>query len=149
MSEEFNIYEFGKMFDAAMSSDNPSVKKALRNFMMICAMVHAEDDATSKDAGPFQQVFHRLDELERRINNIDYSKTSDYGQYKKSYDSTWATGSPYTTGTGASSIPYSGTMTQYNGVNISSDTVTWNRSVKEIEDELGRQLLTLMNKGQV
>jgi hypothetical protein len=45
--EDFDVREFAKMFDAALASDNLAVKKALRNFMMIAAIVHAQKKAKS------------------------------------------------------------------------------------------------------
>jgi hypothetical protein len=53
--EQFDITEFARMFDAALASDNPSVQKALRNFMMVAAIVHAQED-DERQMGPLETL---------------------------------------------------------------------------------------------
>ena len=91
--EQFDLKEFAQMFDAALASDNPAVKKALRNFMMIAAI--AESDI-ERDRGPFQQLFERLDSLEQEHHHLKQKlEHMIYEQdYKKSRRNTYV-GEPY------------------------------------------------------
>ena len=93
--EDFDVREFAKMFDAALASDNSSVKKALRNFMMISAIVHAEE-GEERLMGPFQQLFERLDSLEQEHHHLKQKlEHMIYEQdYKKSRRNTYV-GEPY------------------------------------------------------
>jgi hypothetical protein len=101
--EDFDIQEFAKMFDAALASDNPGVKKALRNFMMVAAIVHSqEDDDDERLAGPFETILKQLADLQRQVSSIERQRHSTTATYPSSpYDNTWVyTGSnPYTTST--------------------------------------------------
>ena len=107
--QDFDIHEFAKMFDAALASDNPSVQKSLRNFMMVAAI--AESDI-ERDRGPFQQLFERLDSLEQehhrlkqKLEHVIYEQ-----DYKKSRRNTYV-GEPYDW----SSYPYSTTSATKDG----------------------------------
>lgn len=67
--DEFDIQQFAKLFDAALASDNPSVKKALRNFMMVASIAEAEHTATSPR--PLSQVLEKVDILEGRLQAVE------------------------------------------------------------------------------
>lgn len=90
--DQFDVKEFARMFDAALASDNPSVKKALKNFMMVAAIVFSQDEDESIK-GPFTEIFDRLERIERELVSVrknTYTTTSeDY--YKKLYGNnpTW------------------------------------------------------------
>jgi len=154
MSNDFNIYEFGQMFDAALASNNPSVKKALRNFMMICAMIHAEDEGeAARDTGPFKELFKRLNDVERRLESVELIK--EYNKYNKSHDHTWITnpysttlpdvGTPSTTG-----VLWSKDSTSSRNYGINNHTITsstTSSAVESIEKELEKQLTQLLAKG--
>jgi hypothetical protein len=105
--DDFDITAFAKMFDAAIASDNPAVKKALRNFMMIAALAESEKDIT----GPFESLFNRMDALEREIQSV---------KSPPSY------GSPYSGGfSGYPTYPsYPGTTSVYPDTMRRSDTTT-------------------------
>ena len=98
--EQFDIIEFAKMFDAALASDNPAVQKALRNFMMIAAIVHAEDN-DKRVRGPFETLIKRVDTLESMVmelqKKIGYNNLKDK-HYKDYYNTnpTWVY-QPYVT----------------------------------------------------
>lgn len=71
-----DIQELARLIDTALASDNPSVKKALRNFMLIVSIVDSENtESTIK--GPFSEMFRSIDSLTRRIEILernDYNK---------------------------------------------------------------------------
>jgi len=76
--EDFDIEEFAKMFDAALASDNPSVQKALRNFMMVTALVHAQEEANNHERlmGPLETLFRQLEDLQHRISRLESERYS-------------------------------------------------------------------------
>lgn len=89
--EQFDINEFAKMFDAALASDNPAVKKALRNFMMVAAIVHAQElDETERLAGPFETLLKEVSDLKRMIYELQNTRTykDQYRDYYKDYIAT-------------------------------------------------------------
>jgi hypothetical protein len=106
--EQFDITEFAKMFDAALASDNPSVQKALRNFMMIAAIVHAADDnSEERSMGPLETLVKKVCDLERIVCDLQRNKEYDRDYYKNLYgNQTWVYNSnPISTG---GTIPYTG-----------------------------------------
>lgn len=73
--EDFDINEFAKMFDAALASNNPAVKKALRNFMMVTAIVHAQElDEAERSMGPLETLVRKVLELDNRIRQVEATR---------------------------------------------------------------------------
>ena len=104
--EDFNLKEFAQMFDAALASDNPGVKKALRNFMMITALVHAQEDGDERIMGPLETLVKKVGDLERMVYELQNTRvTRDQRDYKDYYNNpTWiSTGTPYITSTTSTS----------------------------------------------
>ena len=97
MDNEFDIEEFAKMFDAALASDNPSVQKALRNFMMVTALVHAQEEANNDEQlmGPFESLFSQLEGLQHRISRLEAERYSTRS-YSQTYNDTWMYDGPNT-----------------------------------------------------
>jgi endonuclease III len=87
--EQFDIKEFAQMFDAALASDNPAVKKALRNFMMVAAIVHAQED-DKRQMGPLETLVKKVSDLERIVYALQNDrKAKEYTRdYYKDYYST-------------------------------------------------------------
>lgn len=83
--EEFDVKEFARMFDAALASDNPAVKKALRNFMMVAAIVHAQEmDTAEQSLGPLETLLKKVSDLERLYWDLKNTNTiSTNGNYWK------------------------------------------------------------------
>jgi hypothetical protein len=103
---EFDIKEFAQMFDAALSSDNVAVQKALRNFMMIAAIVHAADE-DERSMGPLETLVKKVGDLEQIVCDLQRNKEYDRDYYKHLYgNQTWVYTSNTSTGT-----PYSGSIT--------------------------------------
>ena len=106
------------MFDAALASDNPAVKKALRNFMMVAAIVHAQElNEDERLAGPFETLLKKVQDLESMVYRL--TKTSDIDRnYQKNYygnSPTWV----YNPNTSTTSI---------------SGTSNWNESTTSVDD---------------
>ena len=119
--EEFDLKEFAQMFDAALASDNPGVKKALRNFMMVTAIVHAQEEG-ERIMGPIETLVKKVSDLERMVYELQNTRvTKDY--YKDYYNNpTWV----YSPNTSTTSGTYYG-----KGVNT-----VWTDEVSEITDLL-------------
>lgn len=88
--QDFDLTEFAKMFDAALVSDNPAVKKALRNFMMVSALVHAQEDGDERIMGPLETLVRKVGNLEHMVKELQYNRTTT--SYSKDYynNLTWA-----------------------------------------------------------
>jgi hypothetical protein len=122
--EDFDITEFEKMFDAALASDNPAVKKALRNFMMVAAIVHAQElNEDKRLAGPFESLLKKVQSLESMVRELQNNRTYK-DNYKDYYNNhTWVT-QPYTTNT--TSVTSSDAKTwkgTYNGQTVESHEI--------------------------
>ena len=114
--EQFDINEFARMFDAALASDNPSVKKALRNFMMVAAIVHAQElNEDERLEGPFESLLKKVQDLESMVRELQNNRAykDNYRDYYKDYvgtNPTWV----YSPNTNISSISSTtGTNTAY------------------------------------
>ena len=98
--DQFDIKEFAQMFDAALASDNPSVQKALRNFMMIAAIVHAEEDGDERVIGPLETLVKKVVDLERMVYELQNNRTYKDKNYQDYYNNpTWVYNTSTTSGT--------------------------------------------------
>ena len=111
--EDFDLNEFAKMFDAALASDNPAVKKALRNFMMVTAIVHAQElDEAEREMGPIETLVKKVLELDKRVRQVESTKPY-VGTGAPAYPSY-----PYGNGTiGNPTWVYNGTVTSTSSAN--------------------------------
>jgi len=66
---EVDLYELARLFDAALASNNRSVKKALRNFMLVASIVEAEE--ISAGPGPLATILNRISTLEKEVTAIN------------------------------------------------------------------------------
>jgi hypothetical protein len=113
--DDFDITEFAQMFDAALASDNPAVKKALRNFMMVTAIVHSkEQTGEERLMGPLETLVKKVADLERMVYELQNTRSykDQYKDYKDKYykdyygtNSTWVY-SPNTGTTGGTSFDW-------------------------------------------
>lgn len=98
--EDFDLKEFARMFDTALASDNPAVKKALRNFMMVTALVHSQEDAENnkESAGPLETLLKQLDDLQSRLAIVEAERYKTTQTYPLGpYDNTWIYNGTYPT----------------------------------------------------
>ena len=113
--DDFDITEFAQMFDAALASDNPAVKKALRNFMMVTAIVHSkEQTGEERLMGPLETLVKKVADLERMVYELQNTRSykDQYKDYKDKYykdyygtNPTWVY-SPNTSTTGGTSFDW-------------------------------------------
>lgn len=83
---DFDLETFIDLFDTAMSSDNPAVKKALKNLILISALVDAKSDQGVRH-GPLRRLVEDVKHINQRVSSLEMEK-----QYKTTY-------APPTTGT--------------------------------------------------
>ena len=94
------------MFDAALASDNPGVKKALRNFMMVSALVHAQEDGDERIMGPLETLVKEVGDLKRMVYELQNTRVTrdQYRDYKDYYNNpTWVYQQPITSTTSSTS----------------------------------------------
>lgn len=72
-NDDLSIEELFKVLDSAFTSNNPAVRKALKNFLMIAAIVHSEDNNPVE--GPLQKLLRKIDNLERQVRALETTKT--------------------------------------------------------------------------
>jgi hypothetical protein len=68
-----DIEQFAKLFDTAMTSDNPAVKKAFKNLLMVSALTEANNDEYEV-AGPLQKMVNTIKSLDKRIDTLEKSQ---------------------------------------------------------------------------
>jgi hypothetical protein len=71
---DFDLETFVGLFDAALTSDNPAVKKALKNLLLITTMVQSELSAEERMKGPLRQVIDDIRDLNRRLERVEDQK---------------------------------------------------------------------------
>jgi hypothetical protein len=68
---DFDLETFVDLFDTAISSNNPAVKTALKNLLLIATMVQSELTPEQRVAGPLRQVIDDIRNLNRRLSNLE------------------------------------------------------------------------------
>lgn len=99
MDKDFDLEAFVDLFDTAMTSDNPTVRKAFKNLMIVATLVGAENEPK---IGPLRELMTSLNDLRNRVATLEASKYSSYGPVTMpSTNPTWTIGTPtpYTTPT--------------------------------------------------
>ena len=71
---DFDLETFVDLFETAMSSDNPAVQRALKNLLMIAAIVSAEDPEAGMRQGPLRRVLEDQKNIVSRLSRIENEK---------------------------------------------------------------------------
>ena len=71
---DFDLETFVDLFDTAISSDNPAVQRALKNLLMIAAIVNAEDPKAGMRQGPLKRVLEDQRNIIRRLDRLESDK---------------------------------------------------------------------------
>ena len=74
MNNDIDIEHLAKILDSALASDNPSVKRALRNFLLVASLTESEktDEVSDKSWG-FHSVIQEIKALRRRVETLEYT----------------------------------------------------------------------------
>ena len=76
---DFDLETFVDLFDTAISSDNPAVQRALKNLLMIAAIVNAEDAEAGMRQGPLKRVLEDQRNIIRRLERIESERIHTRG----------------------------------------------------------------------
>ena len=97
-----------KLFDFALSSDNPTVKKALKNLLLVVSIVEPQEDASKP--GPLAEIKLELQKLHAEIYLLKNSANLRGGTYNHPpsypsypaypYNPNTSGGTPWTAGIG-------------------------------------------------
>lgn len=68
---DFDLETFVDLFDTAMSSDNPAVQRALKNLVLISAMVNAQQNPEGLRKGPLRRIVEDMQSLSRRVGQLE------------------------------------------------------------------------------
>lgn len=71
---DFDLETFVDLFDTAMSSDNPAVKRALKNLILISALVDAKSEHEIR-MGPLRRLVEDIKHLNQRLQALEYEKS--------------------------------------------------------------------------
>ena len=128
MNEDFE--DLLKLFDYALSSDNPAVKKALKNLLLVVSIVEPQEEKPNK--GPLHDLKRMIEDLKMQvavmrseIAVIRQTPNTSYPSFPGTY-APWIVTS--TTGTSSSSTtPVSSSMTEEDIKNLlRSRLQSWN-----------------------
>lgn len=90
MTQDVDLHHLIEMLDAALTSKDPTVQKALKKFLFIAALAMDNEEHTP---GPIETI---LQDLQRRLAILE-SKNATYG-HPDEWKKTWVTPQyPYTT----------------------------------------------------
>lgn len=78
---DFDLEAFADLFDTAMTSNNPAVKKAFKNLMIIAAIVDSENKNEAIVRGPMRRLVEEHKDIVRRIQNIESQRAYPGGGY--------------------------------------------------------------------
>lgn len=76
---DFDLETFVDLFDTALSSDNPTVQRALRNLIMISSIVNAQNPEGLRK-GPLRRLVEDIQNLNKRLKNLESA-----GAYRSTY----------------------------------------------------------------
>ena len=87
---DFDLETFVDLFDTAISSDNPTVQRALKNLILVSTIVNAQENPEGLRKGPLRRVIEDIQALNRRVGQLESA-----GAYRSSHP---ITPTPGTTG---------------------------------------------------
>lgn len=77
---DFDLETFVDLFDTAISSDNPTVQRALKNLILVSAIVNAQENSEGLRKGPLRRLVDDIQTLHKRIGNLESA-----GAYRATY----------------------------------------------------------------
>lgn len=110
--------QFITLLDAALASDDPKIKNALRKFMFIMALNLSDDDC---EPGPFSKMMDTIDDLQRRLGSLEMKDNNNFTTTSPYGTQTW----PYGVGIGTAASPPYIAPTTTGGSATSTGTTQW------------------------
>lgn len=162
-SSDFDLEQFVDLFDTAMSSDNPAVKRALKNLLMIASLVDSDIPAEQRVEGPLRRLVDDINNLSRRIGQLEQEKnfTRTYGPsgaggggiyttpYKPDYQIPPSIGTgttPWPPGTIIGQGGIGGVSGSYTLTNMTSTTAFDDQYKVDIDEMLNAKYAEVLNK---
>ena len=68
---DFDLETFVDLFDTALASDNPTVRRAFKNLLMVSAIVQAEESPASLKHGPLRRLVEDIKHLNQRLSSLE------------------------------------------------------------------------------
>lgn len=96
---DFDLETFVDLFDTAISSDNPTVQRALKNLILVSSIVNAQENSEGMRKGPLRRMVDDINNINKRLSNLEGA-----GAYR----STYAPTTPGTTTPNVYPQPYYG-----------------------------------------
>jgi hypothetical protein len=69
--DDIDLETLVDLFDTAMSSDNPAVKKAFKNLLLVSTIVNSELSSPNIIKGPLRQLTDDFRNIVRRIETLE------------------------------------------------------------------------------
>ena len=111
--DDIDLETLVDLFDTAMSSDNPAVKKAFKNLLLVSTIVNSELSSPNIIKGPLRQL---TDDFRNIVRRIEMLESERYNNIKPT-PYVWQAG----TGTGFTAQPVPGYMITSNNTGQSDD----------------------------
>ena len=68
---DFDLERFVELFDECMTSDNPAVKKAFNNLLLVASIANSDTRNLPVRQGPLRRVFEDQRDIIRRIERLE------------------------------------------------------------------------------
>lgn len=144
---DYDLERFIEMFDQALTSDDPRVKNALRQLMMMVILTDTDDHEGKQRQGPLRRMQEDIRDMARRMERLDYELTQlkQYQSVQRGLGGYRSEDWPKDFDFGLD-VRYSNTATNAIAQSISPDEywAAMQRGIKMSEDQL-RDLNTKVN----
>lgn len=78
--EDIDLETFVDLFDTAMCSDNPTIQRALKNLVLISAIVNAKNHPDELRKGPLRKLVDDITSIRKRLDQLEGA-----GAYRSTY----------------------------------------------------------------
>lgn len=69
---DFDLDRFVEIFDEAMTSENPAVKKAFNNLLLVASIANSDTRNLPVTQGPLRRLIEEHREIIRRVAKLEY-----------------------------------------------------------------------------
>lgn len=105
--DDLDVETLIDLFDTALTSNNPAMKKAIKNLLLVATLIDSELTPEQRVRGPLRQALDDMRNLTRRMDRIE-SDQAQRGMWQVPINPAPMPGTPYTPGptwTGPNTIP--------------------------------------------
>lgn len=146
---DYDLERFTEMFDQALTSNDPRVKNALRQLMMMVVLTDTNDHEGKQRQGPLRRMQEDMRDIARRMNRLDdeLNQLKQYTTVQRSLGGYRSEGWPRDFDSGFD-IKYNNTATNAIGQSVDPKEywAAMQRGVKIADDQL-RDLNIKINSG--